>query len=361
MPKKQTTKKSQTRHRNRRRNQPKIGQIFVLIMFFCGSIAGGLQALDAPTPRVLAYATNVSQGGLLSYTNQNRGANGLGSLTLNGALNSAAQAKANDMAAKDYWSHTSPDGRQPWDFISAAGYSYSMAGENLAYGALTSAETVQAWMDSPGHRANILKTEFREVGFGFANAANYQSSGQHTVIVAMYAKPYAVAPTPAPVKPQPVPVPAKQSVAAPVPIKPQPTMPSAATRPVEKTALKPKSPASNQSPVAQPVKPDKKVADAMQSTQATRSGVNSVTPADEAQSIKRVELVTGNYTGLAVGIVVVLGAIAGGVFLYRHSRAWHRRIIRGEEFIVKHPLIDALAVMMVVIVVVLMQNVGQIL
>ena len=105
-------------------------QLIVLMMFALGGVAGGLQAWTNPEPNVLAYATNVSHSGLLSYTNQNRSANGLAGLTLQSQLNSAAQAKANDMVAKDYWSHTSPDGRQPWDFITAAGYSYSTAGEN---------------------------------------------------------------------------------------------------------------------------------------------------------------------------------------------------------------------------------------
>jgi len=59
----------------------------------------------------LAYATEVSTSGLLSSTNSQRASNGVGSLTVNGQLNSAAQAKANDMIARNYWSHTTPDGR----------------------------------------------------------------------------------------------------------------------------------------------------------------------------------------------------------------------------------------------------------
>src|SRR5690606_34410957 len=119
-------------------------------------------------------------------TNTQRTANGLTGLTLNGQLNAAAQAKADDMAARDYWSHNTPEGDAPWVFIVNAGYQYQTAGENLAYGFLNSTATVKGWMDSPGHRANILNGSYKEVGFGIANSANYQGTGPETIVVAMY-------------------------------------------------------------------------------------------------------------------------------------------------------------------------------
>lgn len=361
MPKKQTSPKALTRHRNRGRKKPasRLGQVFVASMFIVGSLVGGIQTLKPVDPRTLAYATNVSHGGLLAGTNQNRSAHGLTQLSLNGQLNAAAQSKANDMAAKDYWSHTSPDGRQPWDFITATGYSYAMAGENLAYGALTSDATVQAWMNSPGHRANILKSEFRQVGFGYANAENYQGSGQQTVIVAMYAAPYAPAPVPAPApvkpvsaptpKPSPIPV---ATPAKPANTKPAPKPPAATTKTSIDTA---KEPAKEDVAAVAPAEAS------TQPTQAQKSGEKTVTPPAEAQPIRRVALVTGNYSGWMAALALVVGITAGGVFLFRHSRAWHRRILKGEEFIVRHPLVDALAVMAIIVVVVLMQNVGHIL
>ena len=100
------------------------------------------------SPQVLSYATNISVGGLLQGTNDQRVANGLSTLVQNGTLSQAAQAKAQDMATNDYWAHTSPSGLTPWYFISQAGYSYSTAGENLAYGFMTSAETITGWMNS---------------------------------------------------------------------------------------------------------------------------------------------------------------------------------------------------------------------
>src|SRR5690606_21065737 len=98
---------------------------------------------------VLAYATNTSPAGLLSATNSQRTSGGLGTLSADSQLTSAAQAKANDMVTRDYWSHVTPDGKQPWTFITAAGYQYASAGENLAYGFLSSGDTIAGWMNSP--------------------------------------------------------------------------------------------------------------------------------------------------------------------------------------------------------------------
>jgi hypothetical protein len=177
---------------------------------------------------VLSYATDMSLSGLLSSTNSQRTANGLGSLALNATLNQAAQAKANDMAARDYWSHNTPDGATPWTFFVSAGYNYQNAGENLAYGFDNYDATVTAWMNSPEHKANVLGS-YTEVGFGVANNANYQGTGPETIIVAMYATPHTVAAVPAPVTPAP-----KPATPAPAPVQQAPAdtpadVPAAAT------------------------------------------------------------------------------------------------------------------------------------
>lgn len=144
----------------------------------------------SPQKQTLAYATNVSQQGLLEATNQQRHNHGKNALILNEELDMAAQAKADDMTRRNYWSHNTPDGKEPWVFINKAGYSYVKAGENLAYGFLDSNSTVDGWMNSEHHRDNLLDNDFTEVGFGFANSNNYNNAGKETVVVAMYAKPY---------------------------------------------------------------------------------------------------------------------------------------------------------------------------
>src|SRR5665647_1564760 len=104
---------------------------------------------------VMGYATEMSVQNLLNETNSQRVANSLGSLAINAQLDQAAQTKANDMAARDYWSHNTPDGQTPWTFVTAAGYSYQTVGENLAYGFATSADTVTGWMNSAPHLSLI--------------------------------------------------------------------------------------------------------------------------------------------------------------------------------------------------------------
>jgi len=119
-------------------------------------------------------------GTLVSMTNSARAREGLGSLTVNSQLSSAAAAKAEDMLANQYFAHTSPSGKTPWDFIRDAGYSYSYAGENLAIGYTDASELFIAWMDSSTHRANILNPNFREIGIAVISGT-YE--GQETMIV----------------------------------------------------------------------------------------------------------------------------------------------------------------------------------
>lgn len=149
--------------------------------------------------QVKYYATNTSPQGLLEETNKRRQAEGLASLSASPALQKAAQAKAEDMKARNYWSHTTPDGKEPWSFIEAANYSYRKAAENLAYGFDNSSSTLNGWMNNPGHRANVLDSDLKEVGFGIANVPNYQDKGPETIVVAMYGQPAALeATTPQP-------------------------------------------------------------------------------------------------------------------------------------------------------------------
>jgi len=138
---------------------------------------------------VLGYATSVSSNVMLIDTNNARATQNEQPLTINAALNDAAQAKANDMVKRNYWSHVTPDGQQPWSFMDAAGYQYQSAGENLAYGFGTSDQILSAWLSSTEHRANIFDANYTQVGFGIANAKDFLGHGNQTIIVAMYGQP----------------------------------------------------------------------------------------------------------------------------------------------------------------------------
>lgn len=121
-----------------------------------------------------------SASSVVSLTNAQRAQNGVGALSTNQALANAATAKANDMFAKGYFAHTSPDGKTPWDFIHEAGYNYVYAGENLAIGYSDASELMNAWMNSPSHRANIVSPNFQNIGVAVVGG---KYNGVDTIIV----------------------------------------------------------------------------------------------------------------------------------------------------------------------------------
>lgn len=131
-------------------------------------------------PDVLGYATNIHVQELLFDTNAKRQTAGLPPLTINEELSKAAVSKASDMFSKNYWAHNSPDGRTPWDFIIESGYTYTVAGENLAKNFSDSTGVVAAWMASPSHRDNLLKPSYRDIGLAVVNGT---LNGEETTLV----------------------------------------------------------------------------------------------------------------------------------------------------------------------------------
>ena len=115
-------------------------------------------------PVLPVFSSAITGENIISLTNESRKSFNLPALVSNQLLAKAAQAKANDMLAKGYFAHNSPDGKTPWDFIVSAGYSYLSAGENLAVNFVEAESVEAAWMNSPGHKANILNTKFVEIG-----------------------------------------------------------------------------------------------------------------------------------------------------------------------------------------------------
>ncbi|MEU1529134.1 CAP domain-containing protein [Streptomyces fagopyri] len=105
---------------------------------------------------------------VVALTNAERAGEGLPPLLADAPLTGAAQAHSDDMVARAFYSHTSPEGGRPWDRAAAAGSTRRTIGENIACGQRSPAEVVRGWMDSPGHRANILKPDFTHIGVGFA-------------------------------------------------------------------------------------------------------------------------------------------------------------------------------------------------
>lgn len=192
-----TTKSHKTRHHSNLRPSHRQTQKYLNVYWpYIPLLAISILILSLLRPwsgtnqhDVLAYSTDISAASLLRSTNNQRVNYQESPLSINKKLAAAAQAKANDMVKRDYWSHTSPDGREPWAFVSNKGYNYEHAGENLAYGFLTSQDVVAGWMNSQSHRENVLNSNYSEVGFGYANSPDFSGKGNSTVVVAMYGKP----------------------------------------------------------------------------------------------------------------------------------------------------------------------------
>lgn len=107
----------------------------------------------------------LSGSGVIELTNKERALAGVGMVTENEQLTAAARAKLQDMFEQQYFEHLSPDGNGPGYLAKQAGYSYIIVGENLALGNFENDRAlVDAWMDSPGHRANIVHERFDEIG-----------------------------------------------------------------------------------------------------------------------------------------------------------------------------------------------------
>jgi uncharacterized protein YkwD len=115
---------------------------------------------------------NLTKAGTIDRTNSQRQDNGLPALAENEKLDAAAMIKAQDMFQKQYFAHESPSGAGPSDLAEDVNYDYLAIGENLALGNFKDDEAlVQAWMDSPGHRANILNKKYKEIGVAVLKGA----------------------------------------------------------------------------------------------------------------------------------------------------------------------------------------------
>jgi len=139
-----------------------------------------IQRIKVSFPSVLGIKADISSEELLFLTNKERQNVGVNSLIFNEKLSEAASKKAQDMFDYNYWAHNSPTGKTPWVFIKSSGYKYVYAGENLARGFTTPDDVIKAWMASPDHRANMLSSNYQDVGFAVKLG---KLNGEETVIV----------------------------------------------------------------------------------------------------------------------------------------------------------------------------------
>jgi|GEM_PF-1301501 len=152
-----------------------------------GSVIG-LSIVVAPLLESPESVASVSAAEVFSLTNDERSDEGVATLQRNSLLDQAAQMKAQDMAAKGYYAHVSPEGLTPMHWVEVAGYKYLIIGENLVVNRKDAEQVVDAFMGSPGHRANILRKDFTEIGVGVANGVFKGKDA--TFAVQIFAAPY---------------------------------------------------------------------------------------------------------------------------------------------------------------------------
>lgn len=134
-------------------------------------------------PNILGYASSIVPSEVVRLTNIKRAESGVSPLSLNQTLSNAAYTKGKDMIDRDYWAHVAPDGTQPWKFFKDFGYSYRYAGENLARDFSSAEDVVNAWMNSPTHKENMLNPKYKEIGIGVTEG---DLSGSDTTIVVQF-------------------------------------------------------------------------------------------------------------------------------------------------------------------------------
>lgn len=131
-------------------------------------------ALIYPGQRITipAVTTSSQENEVIRLVNVERARAGLPALKANWQLSRVARYKSADMANRGYFSHTSPTYGSPFRMMESFGLRFSAAGENIAYGQRTPAEVMRDWMNSPGHRSNILSRNYTEIGVGLAKNKN---------------------------------------------------------------------------------------------------------------------------------------------------------------------------------------------
>lgn len=130
-----------------------------------------------------AAARDITRESVLEAMNVHRANAGLPALRLDTRLTAASDDRMRDMEEVGYWSHRSPDGRSPFFFVQTRGYAYRSAGENLATGFETAELLVEAWMESPGHRANILSANYDDCGIAIIEGATTGRATGKSVVV----------------------------------------------------------------------------------------------------------------------------------------------------------------------------------
>jgi uncharacterized protein YkwD len=128
-------------------------------------------------------ASDITPQSVLSEMNVYRAKSGAAPLHFDARLTAAAEDRMRDMEDLEYWAHDAPDGRTPFVWLKSRGYEYQFAGENLATGFETTEVLLQGWMESPGHRANILSGDYDDVGIAVIDGSTTRRATGKSIVV----------------------------------------------------------------------------------------------------------------------------------------------------------------------------------
>lgn len=272
---------------------------------------------------------------LVDETNQNRVTDNLSPLTVSPLLQGAAQDKANDMATKGYFAHTSPDGITPWYWFEKVGYGFTYAGENLAVNFVNSEDVTNAWMNSPEHRANILNGNFTEIGMASAQGT---FQGQPAIyVVELFGRP---SPAPAPASlaftntaaasgvsasATPSPSPVVQPSPAPKPA-PKPVAPKSAPKPAPLVVASTSEISSNSQQLFVAVKGAETQAASATDTSATVPA-QSIAPASEVNPLQRAVVDPRQLANYFYYILILVFAVGLGLNIFIKIRIQYPKLI----------------------------------
>jgi len=130
-----------------------------------------------------AFASDITRASVVAAMNEYRAEHHLPPLREDARLDAAAGDRMRDMEDQGYWAHESPDGRSPFTWLAPNGYAFHYAGENLATGFDTTELLVEGWMESRGHRANILSPHFEDCGIAIIDGMTMRRGEGKSIVV----------------------------------------------------------------------------------------------------------------------------------------------------------------------------------
>lgn len=168
------------------------GMLIFILLFILLQVSFSIVGIAKPG--ILGTSSTITAAKIIQLTNAERAQVGLNPVVENSVLDAAAQLKAQNMFAENYWAHFAPSGKTPWDFILGSGYKFSFAGENLAKSFQSDQDVVSAWIASSPHKENLLNPKYQDIGIAVEDGV---INGQKTtLVVQMFAAPAVLAANP---------------------------------------------------------------------------------------------------------------------------------------------------------------------